>query len=100
MNIQDFILLNAATDLRTAITLLAVGMITVFIVLLLVVLTGKALIRLSNYLLEKAPQSVPPATEPTSHPDVLQKKKVAAVVAAVQQITNGHGQISKIERIN
>ncbi len=77
-------------QLSTAFTLLGVGMITVFVVLSLVVLTGNLLIRMVNALNADSPG-------PTSDDD---KGAIAAITAAVEIVTHGTGRITKIERKN
>lgn len=72
-------------DFSTAFTLLAIGMITVFLVLFLVVLTGNLLIRFVNRLAPKAVEGIP-------------AKTVAAITAAVDAFTEGKGRITKIEK--
>lgn len=69
-------------ELYTALSLLMVGMITVFVVLLLVVLTGNLLIRYVNY---------------RSRLTGIDPNKIAAINAAVEIITKGQGVIEKIE---
>ena len=71
-------------ELSTALSLLAIGMITVFVVLLLVVLTGNILIRIVNRL---SPED-----------DSLSAVKVAAISGAVEAFTHGRGKITKIEK--
>ncbi len=78
------------TELSTALTLLIIGMITVFVVLLLVVLTGNALISIVNRL--------SPAAPITSQKDE-EASKVAAITAAVEVFTQGKGHITKIDKI-
>ena len=87
-------------ELSTALLLLAVGMITVFIILSLVVASGHLIIRLvnrfSNYVPSRstlARKAIPTNTS------TLSPKKVAAMVAAVQILTAGNGKIVKIERV-
>jgi len=73
-------------DLSTALSLLAIGMITVFIVLFLVVVTGKRLIRLVNKL------------NFSENGDAITPSKIAAITSAVEVYTEGKGKITKIER--
>ena len=75
-------------EFATAITLLAIGMITVFVVLWLVVLTGNILIRLVNRF----------ATEQVTSLSGLDSKKIAAITAAVDVLTEGRGKITKIDK--
>ena len=78
----------------TALTLLGVGMITVFIVLLLVALAGNGLIWFVN-------KFVPlPQPEPVPNLDTLDPRKVAVITAAVEAATGGKGSIKKIEKLN
>ncbi len=91
-------------SLGTAFLVLMVGMITVFVVLLLVVLSGQLLIRLVNRFLpapsndyglvaRKAPfQTVSSSSTSSS--------KIAALVAAVDIVTKGKGKITKIEKLD
>ena len=72
-------------ELSTAFTLFGIGMITVFVVLLLVVLTGNFMIRLVNRM----------TTEPTGE---LSEKTIAVITSAVDAFTAGKGRITKIEK--
>jgi len=72
------------TNFSTALMLLVVGMITVFVVLALVVFTGNVLIRLVNLFSSKE-EGIAPA-------------KIAAITSAVAQFTHGKGRITKIEK--
>lgn len=74
-----------------ATTLLFVGMITVFIILFLVVVTGNLLIIFVNkYIPEKPKMAIPQST--------LQGNKLSAIVAAVEIVTKGRGRITKIRK--
>ena len=87
-------------DLNAALLVLVVGMTTVFVILCLVVLTGRLLIRLVNrYVPEQklvraglTPLAESPPTEAIA-PSVM-----AAIIAAVEQITEGKGSIRKIDK--
>ena len=70
-------------EFSTALTLLAIGMITVFVVLLLVVITGNVFIRLVNRM----------SASPT-----IEVVKIAAISGAVEAFTEGKGHITKIEK--
>jgi len=72
-------------EISTAFTLLAIGMITVFVVLLMVVATGNLLIRVVNKV------------TPTPTPQV-DNEVVAVLTAAVEDFTKGTGRITKIEK--
>ena len=73
-------------EFSTALSLMAIGMITVFVVLLLVVITGKILTRLVNWL-DKGVDD-----------DTIAPVKVAVISAAVEAFTEGKGHITKIEK--
>lgn len=76
----------------TAFSLLVIGMITVFVVLTLVVLTGNLLIRFVNRFL--------PATGGPPHTEAGSGPAIAAITATVDTVTKGKGTITKIEREN
>ncbi len=80
-------------DLQTAFILLGVGMITVFVVLSLVVLTGRGLISIVNRYFT-TPSIIPPAEHP------ITPKKIAAISAAVEIFTQGQGSIQHIRPID
>lgn len=84
-------------NFQTAIVLLTVGMITIFVVLALVVLSGNILIRLVNrYFPQHAPppQSIPfPSAGSPIPPNTL-----AAIVAAVDIVTAGKGKVSAVKK--
>ena len=89
-------------QLSTALVVLLVGMITVFVVLSLVVLSGKVLISIVNkYAPEKSSKKTTTSrTSPiTRKSSQISSSKVAAIVAAVQQVTQGKGYIRDIKRI-
>lgn len=81
----------ATTNLQTALLVLAIGMITVFIVLGLVVLSGRLLIRIVNSLhADTAPLANNSAAISSAH--------IAAITAAVTHVTEGKASIVKIEK--
>lgn len=84
--------------LYSAFTLLLIGMITVFTILSLVVISGNILIQLVNKY-APAPTKTP-KYQPTAIPDksAIPTKKIAAIVAAVEMVTKGKAKIVKIER--
>ena len=71
-------------DFSTALTLMGIGMITVFVVLLLVVTTGKVL----TFVVNKMDRGA----------DAIAPVKVAVISAAVEAFTEGKGHITKIEK--
>ena len=83
----------ATGNLETALIVLAIGMITVFIVLGLVVLTGQLLIKIVNALQSEAPPAPAAATSiPSTH--------IAVITAAVAQLSEGKASVVKIEKNN
>ena len=84
-------------ELIKAFSILVVGMITVFTVLGLVVLTGKILIHLVNRYtpdVVKTKKSLLAAAN-----EEISKEKVAAMVAAVNILTQGKGKITNIKKV-
>ncbi len=88
-----------SAELQTALLLLVVGMITVFIILSLVVLTGRILIWVVNNYFSPEEKLAYDYKVPFVEDDVIYKKKLVAIAAAVEIATGGQGKISKIERI-
>lgn len=91
-------------NLNTALIIFFIGMITVFIVLSMVVLTGRVLIYVVNtYFPAEIKQSPPePAliTTPTNLSSTISPSKLAAIVAAVEISTKGKGRITKIHQLD
>lgn len=84
--------------LNTALSLMLVGMITVFIILSLVVVIGNLVIRLTNRFIPEAPLAAGKSTVGNAGANKLSSKKLAAVVAAVDVLTHGKGSITSIEK--
>lgn len=93
------------SEIQQALLVLFIGMITVFVVLSLVVLTGKLLIVLVNKY-GPVPQKTkiqsrdftPILTDAIRSKSNIQKKKLAALVSTVEIVTQGKGRILKIEK--
>lgn len=79
-------------DISTALTLLVIGMVTVFLVLLLVVTTGNLLITFVNRFIGEEQTK---AARSTSD---IAPNKVVVITAAVEAFTGGKGHITKIEK--
>ena len=77
-------------SISNALFLLAIGMITVFIILLLVILCGRLLIFLVNKYL--------PEDEKTTQ-SIADKKAKHILQQIVNQVTNSQGVIDKIEKL-
>ncbi len=78
-------------EMSTAFNLLLVGMVTVFVVLLLVFATGNLLIRFVNSLGDDDSSG--------KQTGEISNQKVAVLNAAVEAFTEGKGRISGIEKI-
>ena len=81
--------------LSNAFNVLIVGMTTVFIILWLVVLIGNLIIKVTNKYwtdedLKKTPNKIKEAAS---------KGTIAAIVAAVDAVTNGKGKVTKITKV-
>lgn len=81
-------------SIQTALMLLAIGLPTVFLVLLLVIGVSKLLILGVN---KYAPELSQKVIIPTSKNDIS-NAKVSAITAAVSVLTHGQGHIQKIEK--
>ena len=89
--------MNDSESFSFALKLMAIGLSTVFVVLILIIQFGKLLIKLVNKIApeeEKPQQTVAAAAPAAIAPDVQQ-----AIAKAVEQITGGLGRVEKIERI-
>jgi oxaloacetate decarboxylase gamma subunit len=83
-------------ELNLALELLGVGMTTVFVILALVVVIGNLIIRFVNRFIPEEVQEVVKKVEKAVGPD---RKKMAAIVSAVNIVTNGKGKVTNIEKI-
>ncbi|MEQ6118525.1 hypothetical protein [Reichenbachiella sp. MALMAid0571] len=81
-------------DFNMALSLLGVGMITVFLVLAFVVIVGNLLIKMVN-------RYVPVTGQPVlqrSNSNNISPAKIAAINSAIEEITRGKGEVLKIEK--
>ena len=81
------------TTVSNAFLLLAIGMITVFVVLSIVVLSGSVLISLVN---KYAPD---PVKESKLVKPLISNKEIAVITAVVDHVTQGRGKIESIEKV-
>ena len=81
--------------LSTAVMLLTVGMITVFTILALIVIFGNLLITLVNKFIpeEKVRKVISSITQGTIDP-----RKMAAIVSAVDVVTEGKAKVTSITK--
>jgi oxaloacetate decarboxylase gamma subunit len=78
-----------------ALVLFGVGMVTIFVILALVVISGNLLIRLVNRYFPLAAPIASPASPSSSE---VSPKILAAIVASVEVLTAGKGRIVDIQR--
>jgi len=93
---------NMSNELYSALTVLIVGMLTVFTILSLVVLCGQVIIRVVNALHVPEPEELLAEHSGIRLADSgvgPNGKQLAAIVAAVEQVTQGKGRIERIEKI-
>lgn len=83
-------------EIGKAFELMFIGLTVVFINLYLVVLIGNLIIRFVNRYIPDVPEV---SLETTSSTPKVNTKKLAALVSAVNIVTNGKGRIRKIEKI-
>ncbi len=85
-------------NLSLGLMLMAVGMITVFAILLIVIYLSKLLITIVNKV---APEEVVVKKSATtvSAPAVIDSNTMAAIKGAVNIVTGGKGKVMKVERI-
>lgn len=89
-------------NIETGLLLMVVGMATVFVILLIVINLGKALIwAVNKYAPEEegTKKVVKVATAVTSPADVLSAQETAVIVSAVSMATQGLGKVVKIEKL-
>ena len=89
-------------NVQVALTVLATGMITVFVILSLVVLSGNVLIRIVNRFV---PVNEVPKTKRSKNlfrrkSNVPEPAAMAAIIAAVELATGGTGKITSIEKMS
>ncbi|MCB0835826.1 MAG: OadG family protein [Bacteroidia bacterium] len=87
----------------TAFLILFVGMITIFLVLSLVVLSGNVLIRIVNAFHQEekvVPNKAIRRSSVSSEKHGMEEEKLAAIIGAVEILTQGKGKIISIEKIN
>ena len=91
-----FLLNVSAGPFNEALSLLGIGMISIFLVLGLVVLSGNALIIFSNKFLATVEERLPQSEE--SPLAQVSPSTMAAIVTAVELSTLGKGKIREISK--
>lgn len=85
------------SEMGIAFQLLGVGMVTVFIILALVVILGDLIIRFVNKFMPEMEKVAVAKT--TSTNSEINPKKMAAIVSAVNKVTDGTGRVIKVEKL-
>lgn len=83
-------------SINDAFSVLIIGMITVFFILMLVVIIGNVLVWFTNKYMPVLELARPGVTKSTKSDS---GSKVAAIVAAVDIVTNGKGKVTKITKV-
>lgn len=83
-------------NIETGLLLMVVGMATVFLILLIVIWLGQALISVVNKIApEEEPKKKPAASAPATDAGAMD-----AIKAAVDILTAGKGQVIKVEKLH
>lgn len=85
-------------ELVDAFGYLVIGMTTVFVVLALVVVTGRVLIWAVNRMTKELPSVKKAASSIRDIQQEISPQKMAAIVAAVEIVTKGKGKVSSIKK--
>lgn len=83
-------------NLGIGLELMAVGMLTVFVILLIIIYLGKGLIALVNKF---APEDVEEKKQPATATVPVDAKTIAIIQSAVNALTGGKGKVMKVEKI-
>ena len=75
---------------------MVVGMLTVFIILMIVIQLGKGLIQTVNKV---APEETATPKRKPAPGTAIDARTLAVIREAVSQITGGKGSVSKVERL-
>ena len=80
-------------NIELALILLLVGMVTVFLVLILVYSLGNGIIRFVNRFFPEAEQAAV-----TNQSTGVDQRHIAVIAAAVATVTGGSGKVLKVEK--
>ena len=80
-----------------ALKLLLTGMSTVFFILILVVLLGNIIIRITNKF---APVPLTPTLKSNGNSSGMESSKLAVIISAVEIATKGKGKVTSIQKID
>ncbi|MBQ0048284.1 MAG: OadG family protein [Prevotellaceae bacterium] len=86
-------------DIFGALQLMAVGMLTVFCILIIVILLGTLLIKLVNKYAPEEVQAKKPVAAANNAVAAIDATTKAVIDATVAQITGGKGRVAKITKL-
>jgi len=84
------------SNISNALVLLAIGMITVFLILTLVVISGNILIKLVN---KYTPEPTKKFLRNDRSATVTAPETLAVIATAVKTVTAGHGKVESIQKV-
>ena len=84
------------SNISNALVLLAIGMITVFLILTLVVISGNILIKLVN---KYTPEPTKKFLRKDRSATVTAPETLAVIATAVKTVTAGHGKVESIQKV-
>lgn len=83
-------------NLIEGLKLMVIGMSTVFLILIIIILFGNALISFVNKFL---PEEETPKAKTSSNSDAIDPQVSQAIAMAVANLTGGKGKVEKIEKL-
>ncbi len=86
-------------ELIDAFGYLVIGMTTVFVVLALVVESGRILIWAVNQITKEVPSIKKTATKITAIQQEISPQKMAAIITAIEIATKGKGKVTSIKKL-
>ncbi|HAW05581.1 MAG TPA: oxaloacetate decarboxylase [Saprospirales bacterium] len=84
------------SNISNALVLLTIGMITVFLILALVVISGNILIKIVN---KYTPEPTKKFSRNYRSVTVTAPETLAAIATAVETVTAGHGKVESIQKV-
>ena len=84
------------SNISNALVLLAIGMITVFLILALVVISGNILIKIVN---KYTPEPTKKFSRNYTSVTVTAPETLAVIATAVETVTAGHGKVESIQKV-
>jgi len=84
------------SNISNALVLLVIGMITVFLILTLVVISGNILIKIVN---KYTPEPTKKFLRKKRSATVTAPETLAVIATAVKTVTAGHGKVESIQKV-